>query len=328
MASSLLGGAVAAVAVAGAVACVATVLQAATVALRTPRLPHASGPLRGAAVPEATALTNATNQTRNAATAGTAATNTSDDGSAPPLNLLVFGDSVAAGVGCPSHEQAFAGSAAQGLAVTSGRRVEWHVVAQSGYTAGDMHANLVPRLRQLRMEGTGVAEVVNDTADGSSTGREFDVCLISVGVNHALSVHHPSTYERELRTLLTTLRQELGQACALVVLGMPPMADFPAVAKHVPLSWLVQKYADALHGAALRGCGEEAVLCTLPSLDQAFVGAGLHERPSPDKKAFALSCMASDGFHPSAAAIDLVAEELAHCCLREASARSQRRIAR
>lgn len=288
----MLQGAMKAVAAAGAAACAATVAQVAIVALTTPRLPPAPGPTHGrtpAPLP---------------ATPG-----------ADPLRVLVFGDSVAAGVGCPSNDQAFAGSAARGIAQVSGRPVEWSVVAQSGFTAADMHTKLLPRLRK-RFEGGGVGSAVDVT-------ERFDVCLISVGVNHVLSAHSPSTYQRELRDLLKELRAVLGEGCALVVLGMPPMGEFPAIAAHFPLSWVVHWYSRALHKATESACEDLAVLFDIPNLEKAFSQSTLGLALAGNQAEFARQCMAPDGFHPSATAIGLIAEEMAACCLNELGCRSK-----
>lgn len=290
-------------AIGGAFAFIATATQIAIVALTTPRLRPAPGALRGR-VPARI-----------------------DKKDPKPLRLLVFGDSVAAGVGCPSNEEAFAGSAARGLAQVSGRPVQWDIVARSGYTAAKMHARLVPQLLGR------AADVVSETlkcpvnpVGNVVLGAKYDVCLISVGVNHVLSAHSPTTYQHELEILLTSLRDALGDHCALVVLGMPPMAEFPAIARHVPLSWLVHWYSRALHSATERACKSQAVLFDFPNLEKAFadaMSAGTTGRVSVssvvDKAEFTRQCMAPDGFHPSATAISLVARDMAETCLREIS---------
>ena len=59
------------------------IAELAIIAARTPRLPPAPGPREG---------------------------RTGRAGKLPALRLLVFGDSVACGVGCPSHDDALAGA--------------------------------------------------------------------------------------------------------------------------------------------------------------------------------------------------------------------------
>ncbi|TGA92727.1 hypothetical protein [Streptomyces sp. MZ04] len=45
----------------------------------------------------------------------------------PPLRLAVIGDSLAAGVGAASHEEALSGQLARTLTAMTGRAVSWRV---------------------------------------------------------------------------------------------------------------------------------------------------------------------------------------------------------
>ncbi|MCC5986959.1 MAG: SGNH/GDSL hydrolase family protein [Pararhodobacter sp.] len=81
-------------------------LQGGWVALRTPRLPEATGPRQGSA------------------------------GTGPGLRLLIAGDSSAAGVGVASQDAALAGQLAHALA--GDFSVEWRLIAHSGATTAAM----------------------------------------------------------------------------------------------------------------------------------------------------------------------------------------------
>ena len=107
----------------GACASVAgLVLQGLLVLLRTPRLPEAPGPTSGRAV----ARDNDDRRRRK-------------DYMQNLLRVVVaFGDSVAAGVGCPDNERAMAGSFGRACAAATGGDVVWHSVGRTGTTARTM----------------------------------------------------------------------------------------------------------------------------------------------------------------------------------------------
>ena len=147
----------------------------------TPRLPRAPGPVKGV-VPGVQAENEEVEVEENR-----------------PVQVLVFGDSVACGVGCPSNEAALAGAFSRNFCgLLAGRKVVWTVLAESGYTADDMTKKLVPALLKRKNK------------------VHFDVVLISVGVNAVLSAHLPSTYREQLIELLQSLRAAVGMKTAIV----------------------------------------------------------------------------------------------------------------
>jgi GNAT superfamily N-acetyltransferase len=133
------------------------------------------------------------------------------------LRLLVFGDSVACSVGCRSNGRGLAGICAQALALQTRRNVDWTVVAESGLTASAMRGTLVPKLRSQTVDG------------GSDQSPPWDLCLLSVGVNHILAGHTPPYFATQLRELLDALGQALGPQCAVMLAGLPPLESFPAL---------------------------------------------------------------------------------------------------
>ena len=70
------------------------------------------------------------------------------EASSRPLQLLVFGDSVACGVRCTSNDAALAGACARCLATRSQRAVNWDILAKSGLDARGMQETLIPILQQ------------------------------------------------------------------------------------------------------------------------------------------------------------------------------------
>ena len=202
------------------------------------------------------------------------------DPTKPPCRLLIFGDSVAGGVGCASNKQALAGCVARAISAASVTTVEYEVFGISGYTAHDMQKKLIPQL---------------------SKRPTFDCCVISVGVNHVLSLHHPTTYALQLTNMLLSLRKVLGPDCVIICNAMPPMGKFPPVSYLWPLCELVQIYAHTMGQVTKRVCQEtQLAVCVEWEVDSDMFNAQTISK-----------MMAPDGYHPASKACDLIAQPIA-----------------
>ena len=226
--------------------------EVAVLGFRTPRLPHA--------------------ELKDLSGTVTASSN-----SKKVYRVLIFGDSVAGGVGCPSNDQALAGSVARAISSTCNVTVEWDVLGISGYTANDMREKLVPQLLD-------------------SNGK-YDLCVISVGVNHVLSLHHPTTYALQLTHLLISLKRVLGKHCRILCNSMPPMEKFPQISYLWPLCDMVSKYASAIGQVTMNVCrSTKLATCVAWEVDKNdFTPAAIQ------------LMMAPDGFHPASKACDIMA---------------------
>ena len=179
-------------------------------------------------------------------------------GSGPALRLLVLGDSAAAGVGVASQGEALTGRLLAELAPTHSS-VHWRLCAHTG----DDLAQTMQRLPAL-------------------AGEQFDVALLSVGVNDVTGRMPPMHWRRDYAELLTRLRAQCGvRLCVLT--PVPPMHLFPALPQ--PLRWYMGWGARRLNQALREVAG------TTP-------GCELLHTPFPMDRGL----MASDGFHPGARA--------------------------
>lgn len=157
-------------------------------------------------------------------------------GGGVPLRLLVLGDSAAAGVGVARQDDALAGRLAEALA--QGNRVDWHVLARTGWTAADALAAL-------------------DALDQ----RRFDVVVTSLGVNDATAGHSAGRYARAMRALAARLRAQHGVA-RVICSGLPPMHRFPGLPQ--PLRGFLGTRARALDAALAALAAEDPGLVHLP----------------------------------------------------------------
>jgi len=135
-------------------------------------------------------------------------------GKGQPLNLVVLGDSVAAGVGVAHHRDTLAGHLARLLAASRGSAVAWQVVARTGATAGDV--------LQLARESSALSTA--------------DVVVISIGVNDTKNLHPDRRWRTELAALLDHVLSA-SPGADVVLIGVPPIEAFPALPR--PLATLM-----------------------------------------------------------------------------------------
>lgn len=178
--------------------------QGVLVRLRTPRLPPAEG-VRGLA--RAPVLNGAA---------------TLHD--PPPLRLLAVGDSIIAGVGCPTQREALTGQLAAALAARLDRSVEWEAAGVNGATAHSA-LQLVPHARV-----------------------DADLCLVSVGVNDVVRRTSPERFGATLTALVETLVERSPRAAVLFA-GVPPFESFPTLPAW-PLGRLLAERAAQLQSVA------------------------------------------------------------------------------
>ena len=246
-----------AAAAAATTAAIVVVTELCIVAVSTPRLPHA---LKKDLTGRIESKDKSTNKS---------------------FQLLIFGDSVAGGVGCPSNDQAMAGSVARAISTQANVDVEYEVLGISGYTSLDMQMYLIPQLNK------------------STT--EFDCCVISVGVNHVLSLHYPDTYALQLTNMLLALRKVLGKDCIIIVNAMPPMGKFPQISYLWPLCDMVTRYAKVMSEVTEKVCQEtNTAICVDWDGDKDMFDSETIK-----------TMMAADGFHPAVGGCDLIASSIA-----------------
>lgn len=120
---------------------------------------------------------------------------------------------------------------------------------------------------------------------------DFDVALVAVGVNDVTAGTSPKQWRRQVSQLGECLQSRFAVQ-RLLLTPVPPMHAFPALPQ--PLRWYLGRQADELN-RELYEVAEQAT------------GWELAEPGFP----LSAELMASDGFHPGAAAYTLWAEQVA-----------------
>lgn len=123
-----------------------------------------------------------------------------------PLRLCGIGDSIIAGVGCRTLDQALIGQSARALHRRTGRGVVWQALGRTGATTRNIRHRLLPRLPDAPV----------------------DLFLVSAGVNDITALKTLSIWRASLLELLTALNQHSPQS-RIALLGIPPMHCFPAL---------------------------------------------------------------------------------------------------
>ena len=215
--------------------------------------------------------------------------------------LLIFGDSVAAGVGCENNQVGFAGCVAKELSnVCINKNLNWKILGKSGYTAKDCEEKLIPILERRKQKNIEKNITI-----------KYDICVISIGVNHVLSFHSPSTYEIELTNMLKTLYNVLNnnnddddtKKTLILVNAMPPMEKFPQISYLKPLNLLVGYYVKLMTNVTKKVCmANEKELNTICV---EWSETGIDTSTESIKK-----MMAPDGFHPAQPANEIMATQI------------------
>lgn len=122
------------------------------------------------------------------------------------IRLLALGDSIVAGVGAKTLEEALVGQTAGMLARAADARVSWQAYGEVGATSRYMADRMVPRIGD----------------------EPVDAILVSAGVNDVISLHRIGRWRKDLHTLLKALSSRWPGA-VIAFSGLPPMNHFPAL---------------------------------------------------------------------------------------------------
>jgi lysophospholipase L1-like esterase len=130
-------------------------------------------------------------------------------GGAEGVNLLVLGESTAAGVGASTHETGLAGQLARFLGEKIGKSVRWQVIGKSGITVKRTIRELVPLIPD----------------------EKFDYIMLALCGNEVLSLRSPRTFRRDMRRLIAILKEKNPEATFFITnapaIRLSPILPFP-----------------------------------------------------------------------------------------------------
>ena len=176
---------------------------------------------------------------------------------APPLGLLVAGDSSAAGVGAATQDQALVGRLVEALSSRSGRSVRWRVIARTGDTALDLLAHL-----------------------READAEPFELAALSIGVNDVTGGNRIKLWLQTLGEISDLLQLRFAVR-RVVFSGLPPVRDFPMLPQ--PLRWALGtralEFDAALHAWAPTHAHTASVPVNLQAKPADMAVDGFHPGP-------------------------------------------------
>ncbi len=136
-------------------------------------------------------------------------------GQGPLLRILIAGDSAAAGVGASSQDEALSGQLVNRL--SQHVNVQWCLIAANG------------------LDSPGLLKLLDD-----SPIEQFDVVVLSIGVNDVTNLRSPTQWLRWQSRLAATIGERF-EPRQIIHTAVPPMHGFTALPN--PLRWFMGRWA-------------------------------------------------------------------------------------
>lgn len=170
------------------------------------------------------------------------------------IDLLVLGDSSAAGVGVDDIADSFAALLPRFLAERTGRPVKVRIVGMNSATSAQIRDYAVPHIEP----------------------RDFDYVALNIGTNDAKNYHSGRRFKKDFGTLLYALRARF-PAATIVWSGVIDMAGVPALPK--PLNRILSIRSRLIDRIGRILCRERGALCPPPEwrvVPENFSADGFH----------------------------------------------------
>ncbi|WP_350562667.1 SGNH/GDSL hydrolase family protein [Psychrobacter sp. CAL346-MNA-CIBAN-0220] len=203
------------------------------------------------------------------------------------LNLMIVGDSAAAGVGSQTQQEALVGKLIPALQQqraigTQFDALNWSLQATTGHTSFDI-------LRRLYVL--------------PAPSQAVDVMVLSVGVNDTTANVSTSKWQQQIEDIIAIAQRKFGVR-ELIFLSLPPMAQMPAIP--APLNNFVGAKASSLDGILQQVCTDQDGVNYMATDFARMIEE--HSNGTPIDIAV---MFASDGFHPSSITYGYWAQQLA-----------------
>lgn len=202
------------------------------------------------------------------------------------LNLMVVGDSAAAGVGSETQQEALVGNLIPVLTQQAAIHnqfdiLNWSLQATTGHTSFDI-------LRRLYVL--------------PAPSQPVDVMVLSVGVNDTTSKVSVDKWQQQIESIIAIAQRKFGVR-ELIFLSLPPMAQMPAIP--APLSNFVGAKASILDNTLQQVCAAHDSVTYMATDFPRMIAEHSNGTPIDIKVMFA-----SDGFHPSSLMYGYWAQQL------------------
>lgn len=202
------------------------------------------------------------------------------------LNLMVVGDSAAAGVGSQTQQEAMVGKlipilAQQLSTYPAFSLLNWSLQATTGHTSFDI-------LRRLYVL--------------PAPSQPVDIMLLSMGVNDTTSNVAVDKWKQQIEDIIAIAQRKFGVR-ELIFLSLPPMADMPAIP--APLNNFVGAKALILDQILQQVCATHDGVNYMATDFARMIEEHSNGTPIDISVMFA-----SDGFHPSSLMYGYWAQQL------------------
>lgn len=203
------------------------------------------------------------------------------------LNLMVVGDSAAAGVGSETQQEALTGKLIpileqQPAIYNTFSTLNWTLQATTGHTSFDI-------LRRLYVL--------------PAPSQPTDVMILSVGVNDTTSSVPVDKWQQQIEDIIAIAQRKFGVR-ELVFLSLPPMAEMPAIPP--PLNNFVGAKASILDEILQQVCANNDGVTYMATDFARMIAEHANGTPIDISVMFA-----SDGFHPSSLMYGYWAQQVA-----------------
>jgi lysophospholipase L1-like esterase len=200
-------------------------------------------------------------------------------GNSEIIQLLTIGESTIAGVGVTDHADGITGGIAKKLRDSSGKTVNWQVLARNGYTAELVNLKLVPQIPE----------------------HSINIIVIGLGGNDTFQFNSPLTFRKHLRVAIKNIQKRQPTA-KIILANMPPIGEFPA------FPWIFQRILGSLvnlHGSIIRTLPKE--FTNVFYVDNKIRFDDWLKRTNSN---LTVQDFFSDGVHPSAMTYGIWGEEI------------------
>lgn len=121
------------------------------------------------------------------------------------INIVTIGESAFAGVGVDDHQHGVSGQLAKALSENKRIKVNWQVVAESGFNVKKVHSKLVAKL----------------------PAHKIDYIIIGLGANDTFELNSPLNWLADFKMLIYAIRLKHPD-CPIIISPLPPVGEFPA----------------------------------------------------------------------------------------------------